>query len=132
MKLYLASFLEPHNFGPGRIIGIANGDKPDHLECELVFKELIPNIEIMKEYRTLYLKDRKKASANFINGLTKQLDQFLEDVLNECKKENKTPMELLPFEDGDTLGSWERKAFTNYRVLIAPYLEKLGYEVVVN
>jgi hypothetical protein len=45
------------------------------------------------------------------------------------KRENKKLIELLPFEDGDTLLSWERYERQSYRPTVAAFLEKLGYEV---
>ena len=39
-------------------------------------------------------------------------------------------MEVLPFKEGDTIASWERERYTNYRPLIGAFFEKLGYEVV--
>lgn len=132
MKIYLTSFLESNNFGPGRMIGIANGNKPNYIKCDLIFKELIPSNEIMLSYNKECFKNAKKASKSFITNFTGQLDRFYTDVVSSAKEEKVTPQELLPFEEGDSLGSWERKEYTNYRKLIAPYLEKLGYEVVNN
>ena len=132
MKLYLASFLEPHNFGPGRVISIANGDKPDHIECDQVFPWLVPSIETTKQYRDESLNNPKVAGKNFVDRFTSELDAFMDELTETCKKDGVTPQDILPFEDGDTLASWERADFTNYRRLVAPYLEKLGYEVVNN
>lgn len=132
MKLYLASFLEVHNFGPGRVIGIANGNKPDHVECSLVFTPLIPTQQLSQTYNKMSLKDPEGASKHFVTEFQKQLDEFYSEVVNSSEEENVTPQEILPFEDGDSICSWERAAYTNYRRLIAPYLEKLGYEVSNN
>lgn len=132
MKLYLASFLEPHNFGPGRIIGIANGDKPDHVKCDVVFPPLIPSKEITVKYRNESLTNPKNAGKNFMQGFKAELNSFMAEVKKACEEESKTPQDLLPFEEGDSLCSWERAAFTNYRGIIAPYLQKLGYDVVIN
>lgn len=132
MKIFLASFLEPHNFGPGRVIGIANGSKPKHLECDTVFEDLIPNPDISQEYQRLSYTNRKKASNYFVTEFSKQLELFFDDVIKESQESGQTPQELLPFKCGDTLASWERADYTNYRRLIAPYLEKLGYEIIKN
>lgn len=129
MKLYLASFLEPENFGPGRVIGVANGSKPDHVFCKDVFPPLIPTNEIMKRYNDTCVSDPKNAADMFINSFRNQLEKFTESVERKAKEEDKTIHEVLPFKNGDTLASWERHAFSNYRNLIAEYLEKLGYEV---
>jgi len=132
MKLYLASYLETHNFGEGRIINIANGDKPDHVECDLVFPHLIPSKEITIKYRDESLKDYKKAGPAFVKSFKEELELFVKDVEDACKEDKKNPQEILPFKENDTLASWERKHFNNYRGYVAECLEKLGYEVVLN
>ena len=47
-----------------------------------------------------------------------------------AKEENTTMIEQLPIQEGDTLLSWERYAYTNYRGILADYLLDIGYEVV--
>ena len=131
MKLYLASFLEPENFGPGRIIGIANGSKPDHIQCDKVFLPLIPTNEIMNNYNSMCVNDPKNAADTFVSTFSEQLDKFATTVLEQAKQEEKTVQDILPFKEGDTLASWERQAFSNYRTLVGPCLEKLGYEVEI-
>lgn len=132
MKLYLASFLEPHNFGPGRLISVADGDKPDHLEkeCELVFPPFIPSQKTSNQYRIDSLTNPKEAGANFEKSFGSELDAFVAEVKEDAQKESSTPQELLPFEEGDTLASWQREHFTHYRGQIAKALQQLGYEVV--
>lgn len=132
MKLYLASFLEPENFGPGRVIGIVNGNKPDHVKCDFQFKHLTPRQELTDTYNHMAVHDPKNAGKQFVTDFTDQLDEFCKEAMKAAEDEGKDVKELLPFEDGDTLASWERANFTNYRSLITPFLEKLGYEVVTN
>ena len=131
MKLYLASFLEQDNFGPGRVIGIVNGDKPGHIQCDFKFAHLTPSQELMDQYNDMTLNDPLNASKAFVDGFNKQLDEFCEDVMATAKDKGKVPSELLPFKDGDTLASWERENYRNYRTMVAPILQKLGYEVIL-
>lgn len=72
------------------------------------------------------------AAENFINGFRDQLNDFVNKVIKYAAEFHKTPIELLPFQESDTLVSWERKANNNYRGLVAEALEKLGYEVISN
>ena len=132
MKIYLASLLESNNFGPGRVIGIVNGDKPTHIKCDFQFKHLTPNRELIDLYNDMAVSDPKNAGKQFVTNFTKQLNVFYQEALKAAESEGKDVKEILPFEDGDTLVSWERASFTNYRSLIAPFLQKLGYEVVIN
>lgn len=130
MKIYLASFLETNNFGPGRVISIADGARPDHIECNSVFEPLIPSPEISQQYKKMQLEDPKNAGKIFVKEFTKQLDSFYDDVISASEKEGKDPKDLLPFENEDTLASWQRESYTHYRGLVGSYLEKLGYDVV--
>lgn len=132
MKIYLASFLEPQNFGPGRVIGIVNGNKPTHVKCDLQFKPLTPDKELIDTYNHMAVHDTKNAGKQFVSDFTTQLNEFYNEVVKEAEITGKSPQELLPFEDGDTLASWERADFTNYRTLVSPFLKKMGYEVVNN
>ena len=129
MKLYLASFIEPENFGPGRVIGIANGSKPEHVRCEAVFTPLIPNNSIINNYYELKKTDAEKASKLFVEAFSKQLDAFASDVELQAEEEDCHIHEVLPFKDGDTLASWERESRNNYRDLVEKVLERLGYEI---
>lgn len=130
MKLYLASFLEKHNFGSGRLISVADGSRPDHLKCDLVFEHFIPSAECSKKYSSMQLSDPKNAGKAFVKQFTKELDEFYDDIVATAAEEELDPQDLLPFKEGDTLASWQREMFTHYRDLIAICLQKLGYEVV--
>ena len=132
MKIFLASFLQPQNFGPGRVISIADS-KPEHIKPEpKLFLPLMPPVDLISRYNNLSLQDPKKASEMFVEEYKTQLKSFYKDVKLTCRELNKTPQEVLPFEDGDTLASWQRAEFTHYRKYLKPLLEKLGYEVVSN
>jgi len=129
VKIFLASFLEPHNFGPGKVIGIANGNKPSNIKCDTVFPPLIPYNHIMSNYNDMSIKDPKNASKVFVRDYSAQLNDFFKKVTNVAAESNKNPIDVLPFENGDTLASWEREVYTNYRPLVASYLKRLGFEV---
>jgi hypothetical protein len=132
MILYLASFLEPENFGKGRVIGIAAGNKPVSVNVDTKFLPFIPLESITKEYYIQSTKDQIKASRDFITSFRKQLDDFYSLVLEKADERGVSPMEVLPFSDGDTLASWERAGRSNYRNLVGEILKKFGYSVVVN
>ena len=129
MKIYLASFLQPENFGPGRVIGITTGSKLKHVDVKVNFAQIPPRAEVIETYNRRKLFDQKEASEYFTNGYTKQLEEFVKKVEEEASRRGVSCVEVLPFKDGDTLASWERAEFSNYRKILAPFLVKLGYEV---
>ncbi|MDP2683515.1 MAG: hypothetical protein Q8P20_00510 [bacterium] len=130
MKIFLASFLEENNFGPGKLIGVANGNQPLNIKCDMVFPPLIPTNDIINNYNEMSTHEPNSASNTFVKSFAAQLDEFTAKVLAVASEAGKSPIEILPFSDGDTLASWEREAFTNYRPLIAACLIKLGFEVI--
>lgn len=132
MKIFLASFLQPQNFGPGRIIGIVNGARPKDVKVDVVFEPLTPPVELINTYNELRPKDGKAAGEMFVSKYTEQLEGFYESVRQAAAEAGEDITNLLPFQDGDTLASWERAEYTNYRKLLAPFLEKMGYQVVLN
>ena len=119
--IYLASFLEPENHGSGRKISIANR-KPDSIEVAGAFEHFIPSNEISDTYRKKQLDSQVEASDYFQSAFKSQLDDFFKNVNNN---------DDLPFEDGDTLLSWERQGNTSYRTMVAKYLKDIGYDVVL-
>lgn len=132
MKLFLASFLQRENFGPGEIISICEGSKPKDLEVKKRFKHFIPSQDLINTYYDVATEEPERASKIFVAGYKKQLDEVVEEILQEASKEGLKPSDILPFRDGDTLCSWGRAQYNNYRKILAPYLEKLGYEVVLH
>jgi len=127
MKIYLASFLESENHGPGRKIAVANpGDK----KVAGVLKYFMPSENILEAYKTLQGSDQKLAAEFFISSYRDQLEKFVNELQKAAKEENTTMIEQLPIQEGDTLLSWERYAYTNYRGILADYLLDIGYEVV--
>ena len=132
MRIYLASFMQPTNFGPGRVISITHGSKPRDIDVKAIFEPLTPPQTVIEEYNRLRVEEPKKASDYFVSTYKAQLEAFFEEISLSSKEENVSMTDLLPFQDGDTLCSWERSFNTNYRDLLAPVLEKIGYEVVLN
>lgn len=132
MKLFLASFLQKENFGPGTVISICNGSKPKNIEVKQQFKHFIPSQDLINTYYDVLPTDKDNASKIFVSGYQKQLEQIINSIQEEAVKKGTSPIDLLPFKDGDTLCSWERAQFNNYRKILAPYLEKLGYEVILH
>ena len=125
MKLYLASFFQPENHGPGRLIAISS-DLPHDIKGQAIFKPFAPNEDVLKTYRKEQLDDQVKASNKFVSSYKDQLNSFVEELK---KTAGDDPQSTLPFKDGDTLASWEREGFTSYRKILAGYLQELGYEV---
>lgn len=128
IKLYLSSYWEKKNHGTGKLIGIA-WTKPEDVSSDGFFPEFIPK----KEFQDLYKKDKisnpTEAAAKFINRYSQQLDDFVEELNKLAEEKNISVQELLPFEDSDTLASWEREGYTSYRPILAATLKNLGYEV---
>jgi len=130
LKIYLSSYLEKNNFGPGKLFAIA-ATKPDNLDIEEAYTFFIPAQGILENYKKTQLEDQTKASNYFNLAFKAQLESFVEAVLAVNEKEATPIFELLPFSDGDTLLSWEREGFTSYRPIVAECLEKLGYEIIL-
>jgi hypothetical protein len=129
MKLFLASFLEPQNFGKGRIIGIEVSNKPKFLDVQFKFEQFIPSVEIIESYYDSLPKNPDSAGKTFECKYAEQLDNFY-NLLQMLSEDAQKPMvDFLPFKDGDTLASWQREKNHNYRKTLAPILEKIGYEV---
>ncbi len=132
MKIFLASFMQPENFGTsGEIISITSTSKPRTIKVSSIYKPFTPSNEMLDKYHELRETNPSGAGTFFTCSYLNQLQEFVDAVNEAAKEENKTPIELLPFNDGDTLCSWERAQYTNYRKILAPFLEKLGYEVVL-
>lgn len=124
MKITFASFLQPENFGAGRLIGLVRGKKPRNIDIKLQWEPGIPSEDLLNTYQEERMVNPEIAVDKFVAGYRAQLD----DIFKDMTEENRSS---LPFQDGDTLISWERAERSNYRKILAEYLEKLGYEVVV-
>lgn len=120
-KIFFASFLEPDNFGPGRLISLTRGRKPRFLVVKLQWPLGIPSDSILAEYNSQKESDPSGAASRFIAAYKSQLQDSLQDIR----------IDDLPFENGDTLLSWERASRNNYRKILAEYFQELGYEVII-
>jgi len=139
MKIYLASFWEPENHGPGRKIGISPS-KPRNLveecgyDCDFVYEGLSPE-DVYWDYHKAKKaagdddSAMKKAGDNFVSGYKARLAEFKDLVEREAKKTESSVEDLIGLEDGDTLLSWERGGHTSFREHTAEFLRGLGYEV---
>jgi hypothetical protein len=132
VKLFLASFMQKENFGPGKIISICKGSKPKNFEVKEQFTPFIPNNDIIKRYYKSRLDNEKESNEIFVKEYQEQLQNIVKEIITESKDSGIPILDLLPFQDGDTLCSWERAEYTNYRKILAPVLEQLGYEVELN
>jgi len=129
-KIYLASYMEKEFHGPGRKISIASS-KPNDFKVDAAFKFFIPPEDIISEYKKIQKTSQENAVEFFAESYKKQLSDFFDAVKNAAKNNNTTIQDELPFEDGDTLLSWERSYRTSYRPTIAKFLSDAGYEVVL-
>jgi hypothetical protein len=131
--------LEPENFGPGKVYAIARS-KPEELVVAGLYSHLTPNEEYISTYKKMQLDydqdipdtvsaAQKLASEYFNTAFYEQCKLFLIELNKAAKNENKKMIDLLPFEDGDTLVSWERFGNSNYRGMVGGLLKKIGYEV---
>ena len=132
MKIYLASFYEKHNHGNGRKFSVCSSF-PEDTPTQGMIPYLTPSPSILSEYdkNKINIEISARAGEIFETSFKKELDALYLDLTEESKVNNKSIMEILPFEDGDTLLSWEREHYTNYRKNIANILQKIGYEVIL-
>lgn len=132
MKIFLASYFETDNHGPGRKIGISPS-KPNDLsyDCDFLFKQISPG-QLYWDYHKNKKTDAQAAADIFNEQYENQLKNLFNEAILEAKNQNKTIFEILPFKDGDTLLSWEKKGNISYRTTLAGYLREIGYEVEEN
>lgn len=132
IRIVLASYFEPDYHGPGRKIGISPQKPNSAVDCDFVFHDLSPGKDEYFQYHKEKKIDIKSASDNFNNHINFKLNNFLEEVKKAAENEGISVFEVLPFQDGDTLLSWERKGNLTYRDKVALVLRELGYEVIEN
>jgi hypothetical protein len=139
MKIYTASFWEPEVHGPGRKISISPS-APKNLKDECGYEPdfyhefLSPDDVLWDYYKAKKAADNdddklKKAGEEFVVSYQARLGEFKEALEDEAKDSGKTIQDLIGFEDGDTLLSWERGGHLTYRTHVAEFLRGLGYEV---
>lgn len=135
MKIYLASFFETENHGPGRKIGICPS-KPKELEyeCNLVHEYLSPG-DLYWDYHKAKKQAGddedllKQAGLDFVSGYKSRLENLKSEIDNTSSETGDSIEDILGFEDGDTLLSWEKEGNTSHRISVAKFLRELGYEV---
>jgi hypothetical protein len=141
MKIYLASYFEPENHGPGRKIGISPS-KPKTLladkgyECDFAYHALSPGDAYWDYHKARKAAgdDKEKleaAGSDFRTSYKKTLDDFAHKV-KEASVSGDSVFKIIGLEDGDTLLSWENKGHMTYRNMTAECLRSLGYEVQEN
>jgi hypothetical protein len=139
MKLYTASFWEPEVHGPGRKICISPS-APKNLkeECgyvpDFVHEYLSPEDVYWDYHKAKKSADGdaellQKAGEDFVAGYVARLDEFKTTLEKQAADTGQSVQELIGFEDGDTLLSWERGGHTTFRTHAAEFLRGLGYEV---
>jgi len=140
ITIYTASYFEPKSHGPGRRIGISPS-KPKNLveecgyDCDICHEYLSPE-DVYWDYHKAKKAAGdddvmlKKAGDDFVIGYKNRLSAFKAELEKESKKTGKSIQELIGFEDGDTLLSWERGGHTTFRDHTAAFLRELGYEVI--
>ena len=130
MRLVLASFFQEENHGHGRKIGICpkKPDSEESVPCDLKFVALDPG-DLYWNYHKQKHSDPDQAGKQFVSAYREKLQHFVEDVRKTASEQGKTVLEVLPFKEGDTLLSWEKKGNTSYRAITAEYLRQLGYDV---
>ena len=139
MKIFLCSFWEPEVHGPGRKIGISPS-KPKNLaeevgyDCTIHHEFLSPEEVYWEYFKAKKAADGdpelvKVAGDNFVAGYKTRLDEFKNNVLKQAKDTGQSIHELIGFEEGDTLLSWERGGHTSFRTHAAECLRELGYDV---
>lgn len=131
MKIHLASFMQQNNFGAGRVISITHGTKPYNINVKAIFEPLSPPEDLVSKYNSTRASEPEAAGKLFVEAYTQQLKTFFENVKKDAEDKNVSVIDLLPFQEGDTLCSWERKEYANYRKILAPFLEEAGYDVVL-
>lgn len=139
MKLYTASFWEPEVHGPGRKIGISPS-KPKNLQeecgydCDFCHEYLSPEEVYWEYFKAKKNADGdeellKQAGETFVSKYVNRLNEFKSLLEQEGLETGKSVQDLLGFQDGDNLLSWERGGNTTFRTHTAEFLRGLGYDV---
>ena len=139
IKIYTASFWEPEVHGPGRKIGISPS-KPKNLaeeagyDCTIRHEFLSPEDVYWDYFKAKKAAGDdpelvKEAGDNFVSGYKARLEEFKKSVLEQAESTGRSVQELIGFEEGDTLLSWERGGHTSFRTHAAECLRELGYDV---
>lgn len=130
MKIYLASYLQPDNFGSGRKISIC-WDKPKEFKLDGCLEWLIPSKQILRNYKNNVIEDPDNAGPIFEHEFNQQLKESIVELKNIAKEKSVSIQDLVGLQDEDTLLSYERFENKNYRPIVAKHLESLKYEIIL-
>ena len=79
-KIYLASYMQPENHGPGRKIAISD-TKPHKTEVDAAFTFFMPPKKLFNEYREMQISSNQKdASDHFAQSYKDQLESFFKEA----------------------------------------------------
>jgi hypothetical protein len=129
MKIHLASFFEEHNWGSGRLISIARGQKPRVVLVNLIYEGFCPSEKISRKYYADKQDGIETAGEDFQTAYIQEIEEFFRQASFDATKANKSLIELLDLKEGDTFLSWERAGRSNYRNVLANHLKKIGCDV---
>lgn len=130
MKIHLASFFEEHNWGSGRVISIARGQKPRVVLVNLIYEGFCPSEKISRKYYADKQEGNvETAGEDFQKAYTQEIEEYFRQASFDATKANKSLIEILYLKEGDTFLSWERAGRSNYRNVLAEQLKKIGCEV---
>lgn len=129
MKIHLASFFEEHNWGSGRLISIARGQKPRVVLVNLIYEGFCPSEKISRKYYADKQDGIETAGEDFQTAYTQEIEEFFRQASFDATKANKSLIELFDLKEGDTFLSWERSGRSNYRNVLANQLKKIGCDV---
>lgn len=129
MKIYLASFFEEHNWGSGRLISIARGQKPRVVLVNLIYEGFCPSEKISRKYYADKQDGIESAGEDFQTAYSEEIKEYFRQAEIDANKQNKALVELLDLKEGDTFLSWERSGRSNYRNVLADQLKKIGCDV---
>lgn len=129
--IHTASFFEPENFGPGRLVSIAI-DMPEHFFHQYADRGVAendifqPTWNIVSSFRAgnMTMDQYKRA---YYGLLQERLPCFYD---LEYGRLGEKAYEALWLEDGDTLLCWEKWGQFCHRILVAELLERNGIQVV--
>lgn len=140
MKIFLASYFQPENHGPGRKIGISPSKPKTEAygyECPFKYDALSPEDIYWDYHKTKKTSNNdkeimKQAGETFNELYQKRLDDFFSAIKETSKKEDISVFTLIGLFEGDTLLSWENKGNLSFRTILAKSLRELGYEIQEN
>jgi len=130
--IYTASFFEPENFGPGRLVSIAI-EMPDsfvHLyrNRDITVNELLQPVWNMEMGKRAAIMRNKEYKRQYFNLLKRRLGYDWPD-LRDGRYKPWEALILLELQDEDTLLCWEEYGKYCHRIMVAELLKKNGIQV---